>query len=146
MVFVEHSITFKGDLKTAWEKLVDWKRMPEWDIFIDDLQFDGPLKAGSVGHMKSRDGHNYILTVTDFNPLNNYSDEMSVLGSKFVFYHELAEKTPGEITMRFTISANGFIAWLFKYPINNAFEQKLPILMDNFKIQYEESFQQSSTN
>lgn len=146
MVFVEHSITFKGDLKTAWEKLVDWKRMPEWDIFIDDLQFDGPLKVGSVGHMKSRDGHNYILTVTDFNPLNNYSDEMSALGSKFVFYHELTEKTPGEITMRFTISANGFIAWLFKYPINNAFEQKLPILMDNFKRQYEESFQQTSTN
>lgn len=145
MVFVEHTVTFKGDLQSAWDKLVDVKRMPDWDIFIDSVQFDGPLKVGSVGQLKSRDGHNYALTVTDLNPLSNYSDEISIMGSKFVFYHELSEKTPGEITMRFTISANGFIAFIFGYPIKNAFAQKLPILMDNFKRQYEESLQQSKT-
>lgn len=144
MVFVEHTVTFKGDLQSAWDKLVDWKRMPEWDIFIDDVQFDGPLKVGSVGQLKSRDGHNYILTVTDFNLLSNYSDEISIMGSKFVFCHELSEKKPGEITMRFTISAKGFIAYIFQYPINNALAQKLPILMECFKRQYEESFQQST--
>ena len=144
MVFVEHSVSFKGDLKTAWEKLVDWKQMPTWDIFIDEMHFDGPLKKGSVGRMKSRDGHHYVLTVTDFTSLNNYSDEMSVMGSKFVFYHELKEKAPGEITMRFSITAKGLIAYLFKYPISNALAQKLPILMDNFKLQYEESLQQST--
>lgn len=144
MVYVEHSVSFKGDLKTAWDKLVDWKHMPDWDIFIDEMHFDGPLKTGSVGRMKSRDGHHYVLTVTDLKPLDNYSDEMSVMGSKFVFYHEIKETTPGEINMRFTISAKGLIAFLFKYPINNALEQKLPILMDNFKLQYEESLQQST--
>jgi hypothetical protein len=144
MLFVEHNVTFKGDLQSAWDKLVDWKRIPEWDIFVDSVQFDGPLKVGSVGQLKSRDGHNYNLTVTDFNPLNNYSDEISIMGSKFIFYHELSEKTPGEITMRFTISANGFIAFIFQYPINNALALKLPILMDNFKLQYEESLQRST--
>lgn len=144
MVFTEHSVNFKGDIKTAWDKLVDWKHMPDWDIFIDEMHFDGPLKKGSVGRMKSRDGHHYALTVTEFNPMDNYSDEISVMGSKFVFYHELKESGPGEITMRFTISATGLIASLFKYPINNAFEQKLPILMDNFKLQYEESLKQTT--
>ncbi|MCC7529788.1 MAG: SRPBCC family protein [Candidatus Melainabacteria bacterium] len=145
MVFVEHSVTFKGDLQSAWDKLVDWKRMRDWDIFIDEVKFDGPLKVGSVGQLKARDGHIYVLTVTDLNSPNNYSDEISIMGSRFVFFHELSEKTPGEITMRFTISATGLIAFIFQYPINNAFALKLPILMDNFKQQYEESFQKSKT-
>lgn len=144
MVFVEHSVTFKGNIDSAWEKLVDWKRMPEWDIFIDDINFDGPLKLGSVGTMKSRDGHTYSLKVTDFNPKKDYSDELSIMGSTFVFFHELSEKSAGEITMRFTISAKGLIAFIFCYPIKNAFAQKLPILMDNFKRQYEESLQQQT--
>lgn len=139
MVFVEHSVVFKGDLKSAWDKLVDWKTMPSWDIFINDVQFDGELAVGKIGKLKSRDGHIYDLLVTSLTPLSNYSDEINIMGSKFVFYHELSEKTPGEITMRFTISAKGLIAFLFQYPINNAFAQKLPILMDNFKLQYEES-------
>lgn len=145
MVVVEHSVTFKGDLQSAWDKLVDLSRMHEWDIFVDSVEFDGPLKVGSVGNLKSRDGHHYVLTVTDFNPLENYSDEISVMGSKFIFYHELSEKTPGEITMRFTITAKGFIAFIFQYPIKNAFEQKLPILMDSFKRQYEEAAQKSAS-
>ncbi len=144
MVFVEHTEIFKGDLQSAWEKLIDWKHMPDWDIFIDSVEFDGPLKVGSVGKLKSRDGHNYALTVTDFNPRNNYSDEISIMGSKFIFYHELSEKTPGEITMRFTITATGLIAFIFQYPIKNAFALKLPILMENFRRQYEESLQQST--
>ena len=144
MIFVEHTVTFKGDLETAWDKLVDWKTMPEWDIFIDDVQFDGPLRVGSTGHLITRDRQNYILHVSDFNRLSNYTDEFSTMGSKFVFYHEMSERTPGEITMRFTISARGVIAFIFKYPIKNAFLQKLPILMDNFKLQYEESRKQST--
>ena len=144
MVFVEHSVTFKGNIDSAWEKLVDWKRMPEWDIFIDDINFDGPLKLGSVGTMKSRDGHTYSLQVTGFNPKKDYSDELSIMGSTFVFFHGLSEKSAGEITMRFTISAKGLIAFIFSYPIKNAFAQKLPILMDNFKRQYEESLQQQT--
>ncbi len=139
MVVVEHSVTFKGDVQRAWDKLVDFSRMHEWDIFVDSVHFDGPLKVGSAGNLKSRDGHNYVLTVTDFNPPKSYTDEISVMGSKFIFYHELSEKNPGEITMRFTITAKGFIAFIFQYPIKNAFEQKLPILMDSFKRQYEEA-------
>ena len=57
MVFVEHSVTFRGDINSAWDKLVDWKTMPEWDIFVDEVKFDGPLKLGSQGMLKSRDGH-----------------------------------------------------------------------------------------
>ena len=144
MVFVEHSVTFRGDVNTAWDKLVDWKRMPEWDIFVDEVKFDGPLQLGSLGTLKSRDGHTYSLKVTAFNPKSDYSDELSIMGSTFVFFHELSEKTTGEITMRFTITAKGLIAFIFKYPINNALAQKLPILMDNFKLQYEESLQQTT--
>jgi len=145
MVFVEHTVEFNGDLQSAWDKLVDWKTMPSWDIFIDEMFFDGPLKPGSKGRMKSRDGHFYDLLVTKLTPLSNYSDEAQIMGSKFVFYHELKETAPGKIAMRFTISATGFIAFIFQYPINNALAQKLPILMNNFKLQYEESRQQSPT-
>ncbi len=47
MVVVEHSVTFRGDLQSAWDKLVDWSTMHDWDIFIDQCAVRWSVKSRS---------------------------------------------------------------------------------------------------
>ncbi len=131
------SITVQGTRQTAWNKLVDWQTMHEWDIFMDYLKFDGPLQMGSVGKLKMKGGPEVDLRVTHFSPLDSYTDEFSMLGSTFVFHHELAEPRPGEVKVRIWVECHGFLAALLANLMKKDFDKKMPILMQNFRQQYE---------
>ncbi len=137
MIFADHSVTFRGERETAWKRLVDWKNMPEWDVFMESVSFPEPVGLGSVGTLNTKDGHTYPLKITSWNPPQDYKDEFPMMGSRFIFFHEVLEKTPGEITVHIIIEGEGILAFVFQYAFRNAFKAKMPLLMDNFKQLYE---------
>lgn len=138
MKLAEHEVSLSGRLESAWEKLVDWKSMPKWDLFMKSVHFDGPLKNGSVGQLTLQDGNTYTLKVTSFNPLKDYTDEFSILGSRLIFMHELIPQGANRITMRFRVEGEGLLVFLLQGPIKNDLVTKLPDLMNRFKSQFEE--------
>jgi hypothetical protein len=56
MKIAEHSIVVNGSLQAAWDKLLDWNTMPDWDIFMKTVHFDGPLAVGSSGGLILKNG------------------------------------------------------------------------------------------
>ncbi|MBX9569630.1 MAG: SRPBCC family protein [Candidatus Obscuribacterales bacterium] len=138
MQLVDTKITVDASPNAAWQKLVDWQRMHKWDIFMDWVKFDGPLALGSVGDLKMTGGPTVKLKVTAFDPPNSYTDEFTMLGSTFVFYHEVMESTDGGAIVRITVDANGTLASMLAPLMRSDFAKKMPILMNNFKRQLEE--------
>jgi hypothetical protein len=138
MLLGDTSIKLYGPAEEAWHKVVDWQwqTMPEWDIFMERLNFDGPLRLGSVGKLKMKDGPEVTLVVTSFDPPHSYTDEFSLLGSKFVFHHEITEFSGGSI-LRIWVEGHGFLAALLGPLLRNSFASKMPFLMNNFKQQFE---------
>ncbi len=61
-----------------------------------------------------------------------------MLGSTFVFYHEVMESTDGGAIVRITVDANGTLASMLAPLMRSDFAKKMPILMNNFKRQLEE--------
>ncbi len=137
MKLAEHSVILHGSLESAWDKLVDWQRMPDWDLFRKSLQFDGPLQLGSIGKLVVTTGQQYELKVTSFDAPRSYSDELSTLGLRLIFHHFLTPLGEGQIEMRFVIEGSGVTAFLLQIPIANDLKAKLPDLMSRFKQQFE---------
>jgi len=138
MKLAEHEVTLKGGLESAWAKLVDWKSMPEWDTFMKSVEFDGPLKTGSVGKLVLKNGQQFVLRVTSFTFMKEYTDEFSCLGSRFIFYHELIPQALNEVKMRLAMEAEGLVAFLLWGLLSKSFRDNLPGLMCRFKTQFEE--------
>lgn len=139
MLLADNSFTVKGTVQSAWDKLVDWSTMHEWDVFLDRLYFDGPLALNSVGKIKTKDGLQGDLVVTQFSPPHSYTDEFSFLGSKLIFHHYVGEAAslPGEITVRISIEGEGILIALLGPVMRQQFAAKMPVLIANFKQQYE---------
>lgn len=133
MELTDTSVSFDGDLEKAWALLVDYKQMPSWDIFMDRLHFDAPMQLGSVGLLKMKGGPEVKLRVTSFNPPFNYTDEFSMLGSDFIFHHELAILPSKEINLRIRVESNGLFSSLLAPMMKSQFAAKMPVLMNNFK-------------
>lgn len=134
----DDKVTFKGELKSAWDKLVHWQTMHEWDPFMERVTFGGPLELGSVGLLKMKGGPQAKLVVTAFNPPISYTDQFTMLGSTFIFHHELIEAPPNQITLHIWVEASGALASLLAPMMRKEFAAKMPLLMNNFKQQYEQ--------
>ncbi|MBX9694752.1 MAG: hypothetical protein K2Z81_20360 [Cyanobacteria bacterium] len=137
MQITDYRITVKGTRQSAWEKLVHWQSMHEWDIFMDYVKFDGPLAMGSVGKLKMKGGPKVDLRVTHFAPPDSYTDEFSMLGSTFIFHHEVIEQGAGEVEIHIMVEAQGLLANVLAPFMRKDMDSKMPILMQNFKHQYE---------
>jgi hypothetical protein len=133
----QDTITFRGSLQTAWEKLIDWRTMHEWDPFMESIEFEGPLAVGSIGKLKIKGVPETKLEVTEFNPPYSYTDQFSMLGSTFIFYHELTELPSNEISLHIGVEVEGALASTIAPLMRKDFAVKMPILMKNFKEQYE---------
>lgn len=131
----DSSIDFKGTLQSAWEKLVDWQTMPEWDCFMERASFNGPLKLGSVGKLKMKNGPEVALVVTTFVPSHSYTDELSIMGSTLSFYHEVTEMLPGMITLRIRVEGRGIVVSLLAPFLRTDMARKMPSIMASFKEQ-----------
>lgn len=131
-------ISFKGTRESAWNKLVDWPQMHEWDLFMERVQFDGALRLGSVGKLKMKNGPQVDLRVTAFEQGHSYSDEFELMWSRFVFHHEVTESAEGLVSVRVQVEGHGVLAWLATGYLRKSFAANMPILMKNFKDQYED--------
>lgn len=138
MQLVDSKITVNASPEEAWAKLVDWQAMHKWDLFMDWVKFDGPLAAGSIGDLKMAGGPIVKLKVTAFNPPNSYTDEFTMLGSTFVFYHEVNEAPNGGAIVRITVDTNGMFASMLAPLMRKDLNKKMPMLMSNFKVQIED--------
>ena len=132
----DESINIDGDRDRIWSLLVDWRRMPEWDIFMKSLHFEGPLALGSTGTIHMRAGGSSKLTVTAWQPPHNYSDEMSIAFTKLTFHHHLTELAPGQFQVRFVVEGSGLLTTLMGKMMQQDMELKMPILLNNFKELY----------
>jgi hypothetical protein len=139
MKLAEHKLILHGRLETAWNKLVDWQHMPEWDTLMKSVHFDGPLQLDSVGQLTLKSDQVFTLRVTSFTPLKNYTDEFSTFGSRFMFHHELTPVAPGEIELSIGAEAEGLAAFILQYPLSIDFTKKLPGIMSRFKEQFEKA-------
>ncbi|MBY0549399.1 MAG: hypothetical protein K2W95_19140 [Candidatus Obscuribacterales bacterium] len=138
MKLSDDTVSFKGTRESAWNKLVDWQRMHEWDLFMESVQFDGALKLGSVGKLKMKNGPAVDLRVTAFEAGHSYSDEFELMWSRFIFHHDVTESTEGLVSVRVQVEGHGVLAWLAAGYLRQSFAANMPILMRNFKDQYEE--------
>ena len=111
--------------------------MHEWDILIEYVQFHGVLRVGSVGILKPKGAPVVDLVVTELVPPHSYTNEFTLFGSTFTFHHELEELDSNTVSMRFWVEARGLMAKTFAPLMRKDIEKKLPILMNNFKEQFE---------
>lgn len=137
MQLCDESTTFEGTVDTVWQLLVDWQNMPSWDIFMESLDFDGPLKMGSRGLLKMKNGPTAPLLVTAFNPPYSYTDELTFWFTRLIFHHELTELEAGKITVRFVVEGEGLLPLFVGSLMKNDMRKKMPVLLDNFQKQYE---------
>lgn len=137
MKVADNSILVAGKLQPVWEKLVHWQTMHEWDVFMDRVVFDGPLKLGSKGKLKMKNGPEVDLIVTSFDPPFSYTDEFTVMGSRFKFFHELVEDSDNAVTLRITAEVEGLVATLLAPLMRKDLGLKMPTLMNNFKQKFE---------
>ena len=133
----DRTIVVEGKLQAVWEKLVDWRTMHEWDVFMERVVFDGPLQMGSKGRLKMKGGPEVDLIVTSFNPPQSYTDEFTMMGSRFIFHHVLTETSENAVSVQIAVETDGFVAALLAPLMRTDFEKKMPILMSNFKQQFE---------
>ncbi len=137
MKIADSKIQIQGSLEAVWHKLVDWQTMHTWDIFMESVIFDGPLRLGSKGKLRMKGGPEVELVVTSFNEPHSYTDEFTLLGSRFIFFHQLSEHSENLLVLHITVETNGFLASLLAPLMRIDTEKKMPILMNNFKKQFE---------
>lgn len=133
----ERTVIVKASAQAAWDKLVDYKHMHEWDIFMEWIKFEGAIKNGSKGRLKMRDGAEVDIVVTSFDPPKTYTDEFRMLGSRFVFHHEVKERPDGDTAVRIAVEAHGVVAGLIAPMMRAQMKEKMPVLMAKFKRQLE---------
>lgn len=136
MQLCDESTTFEGTIDTTWKVLVDWQSMPSWDIFMESIDFDGPLRNGSLGRLKMKNGPTAPLLVTAFNPPYSYTDELRFWFTRLIFHHELTELEAGRVTVRFVVEGEGLLPVLLGSLMRKDMQKKMPVLLDNFKVQY----------
>ncbi len=124
MLIAENTTEISAPLSVVWEKMLNWREWPAWDHGMDSARFPGSLQRGSVGKLKLKGGPEVDLRLTDFVEEDHYTSEFSLLGTTFVFEHEL--KTVGSnTTVRFAVTANGptaiFVGSLVKSKISKIF-------------------------
>jgi hypothetical protein len=110
----KHSITVRGDIQSAWAKLLDWQRMPDWDDFISSIHFEAPILVGSTGTLTVRGGQVFKLRITQFEPLQDYTDEFSILGTRFIFYHRLTKHSSEQLEICFSIDCEGALSLIMQ--------------------------------
>lgn len=104
---------------------------------MDWVRFDGELKMGSRGQLKMKNGPEVPLVVTSFSPPNSYTDEFTMMGSKFIFHHELSELSATTVSVRIRVETLGLFADLLAPLMKSDMSRKMPVLMNNFKQQFE---------
>lgn len=134
----ERTVIVKAPAQAAWDKLVDWSSMHEWDVFMEWIRFDGPLRNGSKGRLKMRGGAEVDIVVTAFEAQKRYTDEFRLLGSRFVFHHEITGRPDGDTAVRIAVEAHGAFAGLIGPTMRAQMKEKMPVLMAKFKRQLEE--------
>jgi uncharacterized membrane protein len=135
----EHSIVLHSNLESVWQKLIDWQNMPGWDIFMKSIQFDEPVGIGSIGALVLKNGQRHSLRITQFEHLHSYTDEFSVLGMRFVFFHRLTPEQSNKVTLYFSIDCTGPLSFIFRPLLTEQMKSQLQILMENFRAQLEKT-------
>lgn len=103
------------------------------------VKFDGPIRNGSVGQLKCRNGPKVVLCVTQFDFGSSYRSEFEFLGTKFIFDHQLIATDQAGIEVVFNVYATGASVFLIGNLMKPAIEKGLPQWMDNFKFVLQES-------
>jgi hypothetical protein len=137
MRLAEHSIIVNGSAHAAWDKLVDWRTMPDWDIFMKSVHFEEPLRVGSTGRLVLKNGHEFTLRITQLDHMKDYTDEFCIIGARFVFYHQLLQQSPEQIKIYFSIDCEGLLPFVMHRLLAREFNSQLVVLMTNFKNQLE---------
>jgi len=137
MRLVESSVTLHGNLEAAWAKLVNWQTMPEWDVFMESIHFEQPISVDSTGMLALKNGQKFKLRITQLAPMQDYTDEFSVLGTRFVFYHQLKQISPEQLKMYFSIDCEGLLSFVMHRLLSKEFDTQLATVMSRFKDQFE---------
>jgi carbon monoxide dehydrogenase subunit G len=128
----EHSVVVNAPPDVVWQALVDWQSWPEWDKGQESIKFKGPLNVGSSGKLKIRGGPKVTLRITDFEPGKEYTSEFHLLGSRFIFNHNIEPE--GENTrVSFAVHLTGFLSVVAYGFFRSSLESNLPEWMTNFK-------------
>src|ERR1700733_7765709 len=106
--------------------MIDWKSWPSWDKGQESVYFPGPLVAGSVGELKLKDGPKVALRITDFNAERSYTSVFRMLGTTFVFEHEVFFETDALSNIRFAVSSIGWFAPFVGYFVNPKIVEGVP--------------------
>ncbi|MDR3617441.1 MAG: hypothetical protein P4L53_28050 [Candidatus Obscuribacterales bacterium] len=137
MRLAQHSITLHGDIQSAWAKLLDWQNMLDWDEFISSIHFENPIRVGSTGTLTVKDNQVFKLRITQVEHLHDYTDEFSILGTRFIFYHRLTQQSSNQLELYFSIDCEGVLSLFMPLFLAKKFDAQLQATMSKFKTQIE---------
>ena len=143
----QHTVTINAPADVVWSHVIDWQHWPDWDKGMERVFFKGPINVGSTGKLKLRGGPTVNLKVTQFDPVlpgtagfepePQYTDEFSLFGSRFIFYHRVDPIDANTSTFYVTAHTTGLVA-LFNPIIRPSFDAKLSEWLGNLKRKIEQ--------
>jgi hypothetical protein len=129
----EHTITISAPASTVWQEMTDWTTWSSWDKGQDSIQFSGPLALEAIGQLKLKDGPKVSLRVTSFDPGRAYVSEFNLLGTPFVFHHNIDKLSDDCSNVSFAIDATGWSAPILGSIAKSQVAKELPHWMENFQ-------------
>ncbi|MCV7258874.1 SRPBCC family protein [Mycobacterium shimoidei] len=105
--------TVNAPAERVWQLLADVERWPDWTESMREIKRldDGPLAVGSQARVTQPIGPPTVWTVTELEPLRNFTWVARRPGLSFEAVH-LIEDTGGQVRTRLEFAASGPMAWL----------------------------------
>lgn len=96
-----------------WQLLVDVERWPTWTESMQEIERldDGPLAVGSRSRVTQPKGRPMVWTVTDLEPLRNFTWRASQPGLALEASHRI-EQAGGHVRTTLEFVGSGPLAWL----------------------------------
>jgi hypothetical protein len=116
-------------LYSVWSDVDHWH---VWDPDTRQAHLTGPFKSGSVGKLQPKKGLPIKIRVTNAEPPRCFTVVSRVLGTQFIFNHQL-ELTNGGVMASHEVVFSGWSAGLFMKTVGVDVANGLPLTMTRLK-------------
>jgi len=93
----------------CWTRVNDWT---DWHSDLDSCQMEGEFKVGNHFMLKPKGAKSVKITITDVQPLKQFTDCTSFPGAKMYDTHAV-EEIPGGVRIKNELVVTGPLKWLW---------------------------------
>jgi uncharacterized membrane protein len=106
------SISIDAPAERVWAELIDVERWPRYTASMDSLERldHGPFQLGSRARIKQPGLPPLVWTVTEFQPLHEFTWTITSMGLTTVASHRISANAAASVTLTLSIYRTGFLA------------------------------------